>query len=366
MPNQPLRMCASHRTDFGHKATMRRLAPFVLRGAIFAGLVFMGQAAASAQSNASMKGDRTTDLLRDHGSDVVLIKGKAGSGSGFIVNLMDRKYLVSNAHVMAAVRTPTFTPIDRTLLRLKPGAASVAVSHDIILLEVLQGGNGIPLVESFETEVAVNDAIAVYGNTGGGDVVTVIKGKLLGIGPNRIEISAEIERGNSGSPIIHVPSGKVIGVATYATADDLLSGEKKIRRFGYRLDTVKQWQPVDWARFYAEADRLEKNLDTTTELKQAFLELNGLNQRSNKVRVYAYDTPVIRDSLDKFYSSLDAAETKRDADHAVNTLLGSLRGVSSPTTTKPVFTYDYFRRQYTEQDGDRTEIMKLFVRILQK
>jgi hypothetical protein len=225
----------------------------------------------------------------------------------------------------------------------------------------------MPLIESFETEVAVNDPIVVYGNTGGGDVVTAIKGKLLGIGPNRIEISAEIERGNSGSPIIHVPSGKVIGVATYATTDDLLSGEKKIRRFGYRLDTVKQWQPVDWGRFYTEAERLEKAVNTTTELKKAVLELNGLNQRSNKVRVYAYDSPIIRDALDQFYTSLDEARTKRDTDHAVNTLLGALHGVSQnrPPVLKPVFTYDYFHRQYAEQDSDRTEIMKLFVKILQ-
>lgn len=330
------------------------------------GLVIMSHTAASAQTNAPAKGDKADSLLRDYRSDIVLIKGKAGSGSGFVITLNGHKFLASNAHVMAAIRAPTFSPLDRTLLRLKPGAASVAVGHDVILLEVQQGGNGMPLVESFETEVAVNDPIAVYGNTGGGDVVTVIKGKLLGIGPNRIEINAEIERGNSGSPIIHVPSGKVIGVATYATADDLLSGEKKIRRFGYRLDTVKQWQPVDWGRFYTEADQLEKLLNTTAELQKAFLELNGLNQRSNKVRMYAYDSPIIRDALDKFYTTLDEAETQRDADRVVNTLLGALRGVSSPPTVKPTFTYDYFRRQFAEQDSNRTEIMKLFVKILQK
>lgn len=361
-------MSASPRTDFIHEATRRRLIPFSLCIMILVGLLTMSHAAASAETNAPAKGDKADSLLRDYRSDIVLIKGKAGSGSGFVITLNGHKFLASNAHVMAAIRAPTFSPLDRTLLRLKPGAASVAVGHDVILLEVQQGGNGMPLVKSFETEVAVNDPIAVYGNTGGGDVVTVIKGKLLGIGPNRIEINAEIERGNSGSPIIHLPSGKVIGVATYATSDDLLSGEKKIRRFGYRLDTVKQWQPVDWGRFYAEADRLEKLLATTTELKQAFLELNGLNQRSNKVRVYAYDSTVIRDALDRFYTSLDGAQTKGDADRAVNSLLGALRRVSqnAPPTPKPVFTYDYFSRQYTEQDSDRKEIMKLFVRILQK
>jgi hypothetical protein len=345
---------------------MGKFFPCVSGLMILTGCFALIHAARGATTDTASSDDQAASLLREHRSDVVLIKGKAGAGSGFVITLNGRKFLASNAHVLAGIRSPTFTPLDRSLLKLKPGAASVAVGHDVILLEVLQGGNGMPLVDSFETEVAVNDPIAVYGNTGGSDVVTLIKGKLLGIGPNRIEINAEIEHGNSGSPIIHVPSGKVIGVAAYATADDLLSGEKKIRRFGYRLDSVKQWQPVDWGRFYAEADQLEKTLNTTTELAKALLELNGLNQRNNKVRLYAYDSPVIREALDKFYAALDEAETQRDADRVVNTLLESLRGVSNPRTVKPTFTYDYFRRQFAEQDSNRTEIMKLFVKILQK
>jgi hypothetical protein len=269
---------------------------------------------------------------------------------------------------MASVRVPAFIPLDRSTLQFKPGPALLAVGHDLIFMELQPGNNGISLVESFEGTVTVNDPIAVYGNTGGGDVATAINGKVAGIGPDRVEISAEIEHGNSGSPIIHMPSGRVIGVVTYVTKDDLLSGEKKIRRFGYRLDTVKQWETVDWTRFYADADKLENATATTTELNRAFLELNGLNERTNKFRVYAYESPVIRNALDNFYSTLDRAETKRDANRAVNNLLETLKGVSQsyPMSVKPTFTYDYFRRQFTEQDGDRTEIMKSFVNILQK
>jgi len=270
--------------------------------------------------------------------------------------------------VMASIRAPTITALDRTPIKFKPGAAMVAVGHDIILLEVQEGGNGMPIIESFENEVAVNDSIAVSGNTGGSDVVTLINGKVVGIGPNRIEISAEIEHGNSGSPILHLPTGKVIGVATYATKDELLSGEKKVRRFGYRLDTVKQWQPVDWGRFYAEADKLEKIQSTTEELAQVFFELNGLNQRTNKGRKYAYESPAIRGALDNFYESIDTLKNERDAGRVVNNLIGTLRGVSQSDVApvKPTFTYDCFRRQFTEQEDDRTAIMKLIVKVMQK
>jgi hypothetical protein len=223
-------------------------------------------------------------------------------------------------------------------------------------------------VESFEQTVMVNDSIVVYGNTGGGDVANAISGKLTGIGPNRIEIDAAIEHGNSGSPIIQERSGKVIGIATYSTEEDLLSGEKKVRRFGYRLDTVKQWETVDWTRFYMEADELDTIAATTEELQQAFKELNGLNQRANKVRVYAYDSPAIRTALDDFYSALNQAKTQRAVTRADNNLLDSLNNISRDygSSSKPTFTYEYFRQEFAGQDADRTETMNSLVSIIQK
>jgi len=322
----------------------------------------------SAEAGPAAQDERGASFLREQQGNIVLIKGKAGAGSGFVFERGGRIFLASNAHVMASVRSPTFTPVNRSVLKFKPGAASVAVGHDIILMELQPGRNGIPVMEEFEAEVAVSDPIVVYGNTGGSDVATAINGRLIGIGPERIEIDAEIEHGNSGSPIIHLRSGRAIGVATYVTADDLLSGEKKIRRFGYRLDTVKQWQPVEWARFYSEADTVEKYQDTTTELKKAFLELNGLNQRTNKVRLYAYESPALRQALDSFYVRLDKVGSEQEANRAINNLLGSLRGVSQgdPLTVRLNFTYEYFRRQHAESESVRMEIMKLFVKILQK
>ena len=79
-------------------------------------------------------------------------------------------------------------------------------------------GPATPLeLDQSRISVKIGDAIVVLGNSGGGGVVTKLEGKLVGIGPDRIEVSAEFIPGNSGSPIIHVPTGKVIGIATYLT-----------------------------------------------------------------------------------------------------------------------------------------------------
>lgn len=353
---------------FSYKAVFSPLNRFVSRAILLAAFIVVALPASSAETNTPAANAKVGNLLRDHRGDIVIIKGKTGAGSGFIFTRAGRRFLVSNVHVMAGIKSPTFTALDRMPLKFKPGATVIAVGHDIIMLELQPGSNGIPLVESFENAVTINDPIVVFGNTGGGDVATAIGGKVVGIGPNRIEIDAEIEHGNSGSPIIHAPSGKVIGVATYVVTDDLISGKKIDRRFGYRLDTVRQWEPVDWTQFYSDADKLEKITATTSELQRAFFELNGLNERTNKFRVYSYDSPVIRNALDDFYPAFAQAETQSDATRAVDELLGTFKSVSKtyPLSTKPTFTYDYFRRQFYNQESTRTEVIKSFVNILQK
>ena len=51
----------------------------------------------------------------------------------------------------------------------------------------------------------------------GGGVINTIISQLTGIGSNLVESDAQFVHGNSGSPIIDVKNGKVIGVATYLT-----------------------------------------------------------------------------------------------------------------------------------------------------
>lgn len=305
--------------------------------------------------------------LQDHRSDIVIITGTNGGGSGFIFSKGGRQFLASNIHVIAAVRPPSFATLDGTPLRFKPNSRFVAVGHDIFMMELEASSNGIPVVESFEKTVTVNDPIVVFGNSGGGDVATAITGKVVGIGPDRVEIDAEIEHGNSGSPIVHLSSGKVIGVATYVMTEKTISGKTKDRRFGYRLDTVRKWEAVDWARFYHDADQLEKICAVTGELQQAFAEVYETDKRKAKSRVYSYESPVIRNALDNFYNGVNQAQSRQDVSFAVNGLLNTLHTASQyPGAKKPVFTYDYFRREFKSDDSDRSKVMKMFVDSLQK
>lgn len=321
---------------------------------------------ASAEKTETEK-DKSKALLNDYKSGIVLIRGKAGSGSGFIIELKGHKYLVSNAHVLAGIRAPTFTLLDRSPIKLR--SASVAMGHDVLIFEVVEGGKALPTVVSVDSEANVNDGVIVLGNPGSGEVVTSLSGKLVGIGPTRVEIDALIEHGNSGSPIILEGTGKVIGIASDARIDELLSGEKKTRRFGYRLDSIQQWQVVNWVQFYKEADAFDKIEQTTTELAQALKDLANEGSRGKSAqRKYAYDSAPIRTALDSFYAKLRSAETDADVQRASDNLLASLRTAVQGTNPalKPNFTYDYFRRRYAQDEATRTEIMSTFAKALQK
>jgi len=280
------------------------------------------------------------NLVRDHRSDIVFIKGKNGAGSGFIGLMRGHKVLITNAHVIAALKEPSFQLLDRSPLRL--GSASIATGCDLVAWVVLQGGTGIPMAAELETQTRIGDAVVVLGNATGGGVVNTLQGELVGLGPDRIEVTAPFELGNSGSPIVQLRTGKVIGVATYVKLDTLLSGSEKVRRFGYRLDSAKTWQAIDWKRFYSESE-LAANLQTATEeLDQVLSDFKSIRKRKTTTN---FNTPAIRNALDGYYSMV--AQNSGDTSGATRGLLNSLREAcnSDLAAAKYRFTYDYFRRQ---------------------
>lgn len=305
-------------------------------------------------------------LLREYHDDIVLIKGKAGGGTGFIADIKGKKFLVSNAHVLAGVRSPTFTTMNRKPLKLGP--ASVAVGHDLLMFAVMEGGRGIPVAESATADAEMGDSVMVVGCPGHGDVATVLEGKLLGIGPHRVEIDAKFEPGNSGGPIIHIKSGQVVGVTTVAIRDDnLISGGSKWRRYGYRLDSVQGWQAIDWARFYREADALEKIETTTAELRQAISEASSQRRFSRFAqRKFAYESPAIRGALDSFYQTM--TQRSPDSERAARSLLAGLRSASKGdvSAANSRFTYDYFRRRLADEAKDREVLINGFAKSVEK
>jgi hypothetical protein len=95
----------------------------------------------------------------------------------------------------------------------------VATDVDLVIMEV----QGFPsdvrpleLLDDLSKQLAQGDKVTIPGNSEGHGVVTQTHGELLAIGGQRVETDCPVYSGNSGSPIIHRKSGKVIGVLTEA------------------------------------------------------------------------------------------------------------------------------------------------------
>lgn len=198
---------------------------------------------------------------------LVIIESSAGKGSGSIIQVKGNSLIVTNAHVVSGAADVTFRLLDATAL--KWSTLGVARGADVAVLTQSSLQGGLELMQEVERNVNIGDAVVVLGNSEGAGVITEIPGKVSGIGPELIEVDAKFVAGNSGSPIIHVKSGKVIAIATFATIRklDVLTKDSKfteIRRFGYRLDNVAKWEFPKWDVFQKEA-KIIAGIDRQTE-----------------------------------------------------------------------------------------------------
>jgi len=103
-------------------------------------------------------------------------------------------------------------------------------------------------------------------------VMTELPGKLLAVGPVRVEVDAKWVGGNSGGPIILSSKAQVIGVTTYSSQKPLSELEKDapfsgIRRFGVRIDNIAEWETRDLNTIRKEAAAVEAIKSRTKSIK---------------------------------------------------------------------------------------------------
>jgi len=191
---------------------------------------------------------------------LAVVDGEQGTGSGFIALRNGKPTLFTNTHVVAGNRTLEAQTIGGEKLNLT--GMEVAEKFDVSVIDQDTIADGFEIVDNLESEVRIGDPVIVLGNSVGSGVATEIHGKVTGIGPELVEVDAKFVQGNSGSPVIHAETGKVIGIATFIVVRELEDVgkdsrfHKRERRFAYRLDTVPGWEPVNWAVFVDQAGKL--------------------------------------------------------------------------------------------------------------
>lgn len=203
--------------------------------------------------------DRAVEIYNKVKMSLVMIRGRMGAGSGFIVETDGKKWIYTNEHVTRIGHPLKAVFIDG---REIPFAGTLEVAQDRDVARIEFKGDS-PALKMRGGSPSVDELVFVYGNSGGGDVITKIVGGVLGVGDKLIEVSSQFVSGNSGSPILD-SNGEVVGVATFATlrrdtADwvKLDTRFNDVRRFGTRLNGV-DWKSVGWKTYAQAANCMEE------------------------------------------------------------------------------------------------------------
>jgi hypothetical protein len=276
----------------------------------------------------------TVALTEDQARAVVLIAGDNAEGTGFLVKTADGPVVVTNLHVISNnpnLKITTNTGQQITMLSLK-GASD----RDLAMIAIKDDNYSyLPLAADVSGTAQPGDEVITPGNSEGGDVVLNTDGKVLGIGPEKVEFDNPIYHGNSGGPVFHRKSGEVLGVVTEAEKVDVSDDLDKtsfanrnsaiggsMRYFGLRVDTVPNWEPYDWQRFQGETAFLDQ-FDKRSRCLDSYL--NTPNDNKPDSILYLQDDKIVKADA-SYFDQANGADGSQKID-ALREWMSDLEGL---------------------------------------
>jgi hypothetical protein len=320
---------------------------------------------------ASASGSET--LPAEYLENVMVVKTDRGAGTGFLCTHKDRLFVATNQHVIDGAKSLEIE--GPTGEKFKPVTFVAARNVDIVLIGVAPGADlRRPLVfaENVEEVVTKGDAVLVPGNSKGDGVITVTPGKVIGLGPSKVEVDCPVYPGNSGGPIFHVKTREVIGLLTEARlvsidgavdAASFKDGKSQIksevRIFGHRFDTAEKWYALNFNDFRRNSAMIQKVRSELDAVEAFFYPVENLNWKSFRELHAAVNTA----------SQVIATEKLSEADRtrAWSSLTGTLsslstRGVRELEVKRPALTYTQVRE--LELLSQRSEYLRQLSTIL--
>jgi serine protease Do len=285
-------------------------------------------------------------------ASIVMVEGDDGVGTGFVARLRGIDFVVTNLHVIGGNERVRVTTVGGK--EIPVAGMFGAYGRDIAILRI-QGENTIPPLNMAEDPlktVKLGDQVTVVGNRRGGGVATRVTGTVRGIGPNRVEVDAPFEPGNSGSPILHTGTGEVIGVASFSQTRELdeldvptmtqgrpaagATKQMEQRWFGFRMDGVEKWEGIDLAKWRAQAERVST---FEADSEAIYYAMNG---RFKEAAVNPRVRPLIERFIERYErmgsSQIVVGQEIQEFFHGLRSLAGT--GVRELNTGEY---YDFFR-----------------------
>lgn len=246
-------------------------------GAAFAARIKAAAAVPAAPIPSGITRDNVT-------GSVVLIGSDESRGTGFLCRLWGVPVIVTNAHVFAQQFDSRIEDGQQHVYPVK--AALVSKKRDLAIIETdIPADRKVFELAPDVAGLAIDSAATAYGDSLGDRVITMLPGKLLGIGPDEIEISAGIVPGNSGGPVVDADFN-IIGMSTYLKVlnreANLLDGTRfgdgkesnaGVRRFAIRLDRLdpEEFEIFDPAQQKADLETFRRiaraNSDFLNEMR---------------------------------------------------------------------------------------------------
>jgi hypothetical protein len=136
-----------------------------------------------------------------------------------------------------------------------------------------------------------------------------------------------------------------------------------IRRFGYRIDSVKGWQPVNWATFNSQAVQMKGIEGLTADLYDFF---RDLGEHKGRVTLTRHTNPILKDRIDDWVESKGHNHSMVDREEADANLISFLKiaCMSDINAAQRQISFDYFVRQLADQQQTRGQMVKAFQEIL--
>ena len=293
----------------------------------------------------------TQSLTPEQMEAIVLIEGEEGVGTGFVARIRGVDFVVTNLHVIGGNEKLRITTVKGVTVPVS--GIFGAVGRDIAILRI-EGENKVPplvLTADPLRTAKLGDKIVVVGNRRGGGVATQLSGVVRGIGPDRLEVDAPFQPGNSGSPIVHLATGEVLGVASYsqtrkldeldgpsATAADPKKTEpakEEQRWFGFRADEVAKWETIDLAKWRLQSKRVA---DFAADTEAIYYAMHGKFEAASR-------NPRVKPLVDRLNERAARGGSQVVVTQEVGEFFRSLRALSQ-TGVKELKTgeyYDFFR-----------------------
>jgi DNA-binding transcriptional regulator YhcF (GntR family) len=312
------------------------------------------------------------DLFNLYAKSLVLIEGKEGRGSGACLTLKGVDCVVTNIHVLAQNSDVIYRGASGQKLTVSDPV--FASGYDIARLTTKEQLTPLKVMTGVDQKVRIGDRIVIFGNSEGAGVFAPIEGAVTGIGPRLIEIDAPIVPGNSGSPIIHVKSGMVIGIASHLidrTAKSVIEAGStlpSVRKFGQRIDTIENWAERTAPQFEDEWVKVQAVQRRTKDLVVIH---DSLVQGPPDEAIARRLSAPLNNLMTNFARELRQAEANNNGTAYLNTLLRYFSALEQSTSNdilsiQQASLISYHRELLVNEQEIRHELWKRYAGVLDR